>query len=84
MTTSTTASDNIEHAFWCQPQPGQPVRSETYTAPRPGPDGITVIANVRIHRCQECGNATYDGVPEQRMILPANARQATTNPAAAS
>ena len=55
--------DKVEHAHYCLPRPGatEP-RMESYTSPRFGPDGVTVVGYARIDRCQECGNRTVDGV----------------------
>jgi hypothetical protein len=59
MSTSTAA---IPHAPFCLPRPGEDApRQETYRLPRYSDEGHA-IGSVRVDRCVECGNATYDGV----------------------
>lgn len=61
MTTST-----LEHASFCRPRPGYDApRIESYRATRYADDG-NPAGNTLVVRCQECGNATYDGVQKTR------------------
>ena len=64
MTSSTSRTDNIEHARFCLSRPGESERRiETYTANRTGPDGVLVVGQATVVRCIECGERTIDGVP---------------------
>lgn len=56
----TRIEHGLEHEPYCQPRPGaaEP-RIEAYTAPRYGPDGVTVVNHVSVTRCTECGAAEY-------------------------
>ncbi len=57
----TTAAAPV-HADFCLPRPGEDApRIEAYPASRYDEQGL-VVGTVRVVRCVECGNATYDGV----------------------
>ncbi len=49
------------HEEFCRPRPGEDApRIERYGSPRYNEQGH-VVSVVQVVRCQECGNATYDG-----------------------
>ena len=44
------------------PRPGEvEARMESYTSPRFGQDGVSVVGHAVVNRCMECGNRTVDG-----------------------
>ena len=54
--------DQVEHQHFCLPRPGEvEPRMESYTSPRFGADGVTVVGYAQVDRCIECGNRTVDG-----------------------
>ncbi len=60
---NTTTPSALLHERFCLPRPGASApRIEVYDAARYGEDGITQVGVIRVTRCIECGNATYDGV----------------------
>lgn len=62
------ATDSIVHEYFCKPQPGhEKARTERFDAPRYGPDGVRPIGSCTVHRCLDCGAATYDGIPEKEL-----------------
>ncbi|MDP9459580.1 MAG: hypothetical protein M3Q22_04750 [Actinomycetota bacterium] len=62
MTTTT-----LEHSAYCLPRPGEDgPRVESYGVATYNRDGTAQVGSMRVVRCVECGNATYDGVQRER------------------
>ncbi len=65
MPSTTKPEPTVHHETFCLPQasrgdgPATEPRIESYSAPRYGADGVTVVSMVRVARCLECGAATY-------------------------
>ena len=63
-----TTTDAIVHEYFCKPTGERDeIRTERFTAPRYGADGIYATGGTAVERCLECGAATYDGVPENQL-----------------